>query len=384
MKTKQTNIIAWLCAACLLFSAESFAAKFPSYLEMEGTKITDCNKDALPANLVIPDGVTEIGMFAFSGCTSLATVTIPASVKTIEQGAFEYCFNIKTVQYKGTLAQWCEMDDYEFLTVTANTVTTSDVADLKAMTSLAIPEGVTKIGLGAFCDCKSLVTVSIPASVKIIETYTFDGCDNIKTVQYKGTLAQWCQMDNGSSLTSIANTITMSDVADLKAMTSIVIPEGVTKIGYCAFSNCESLKSIEIPKNITEIGVGAFYGCKALANVDIAEGVKKIYGSAFCGCTSLETITIPNSITEIGREAFLNCESLATISIPASVKSIGEAAFLGCKSLASVSIHLKTAKTSKQNSTRERSHSGASWTKMHLFSKKQMPSRCPTWQTLRR
>ncbi len=127
MKTNRTNIIA-LCAAGLLFAAQASAQGFPSYLKMSGTTITGYTDD-VPADLVIPDGVTEIGGYAFENCTSLASVTIPTSV--------------------------------------------------------------TAIGDGAFQDCKSLASVSIPTNVTGIGLYAFQDCESLKEVKYLGTMAQW-------------------------------------------------------------------------------------------------------------------------------------------------------------------------------------------------
>ncbi|MDE5615032.1 MAG: leucine-rich repeat domain-containing protein, partial [Treponemataceae bacterium] len=307
----------------------------------------------------IPDGVIRIGDYAFAGCTSLASMSIPASVTEISGNAFKGCDDIETVQYRGTLAQWCQIDNGAYLADNAETIMMSDGVDLKAinaltipdgvtriggcafrsctsLVSVSIPEGVTEIGINAFYGCTSLATVSIPASVKKIGSLAFDRTDfyclnksasvkkirgsafeekNLKTVQYRGTLAQWLQIDDDYSNLENAKTITMSDVVDLKAMTALAISEGVTKIRKMAFYDCSSLASISIPASVTEIGINAFSGCRSLA-----------------------TVSIPAGVTEIGSGAFNLCSSLATVSIPASVKKIDWSAFSGCKSLAKITF----------------------------------------------
>ncbi|BDC96664.1 leucine-rich repeat domain-containing protein [Treponema saccharophilum] len=171
-----------------------------------------------------------------------------------------------------------------------------------------------------------------------------------------------------------------------KDVESVVIPEGVTEIGGCAFKGCKSLASVEIPSSVTAIGGSAFYGCESLKSVVIPSSVTKIGESAFEGCTSLSSvalpeefteigdrafkgcniseishpcltikgglvieysellyctsqsasITIPEGVAEIGGEAFYGCTSLSSVSIPSSVKKIGDGSFYGCESLSSV------------------------------------------------
>ena len=169
----------------------------------------------------VPDGVTVIGNTAFNGCTSLESVMIPGSVTFIGVDAFGGCGNLKTAAYGGTLAQWCALDAY-YLMSYAGQVTMSDGTDLKHMTTLAIPDGVRSIGIGAFLNCAALTSVTIPASVVIIGSrafreceslesvtipasvtsignYAFDGCTSLSTINYTGTEEQWNAITKGSS-----------------------------------------------------------------------------------------------------------------------------------------------------------------------------------------
>lgn len=110
---------------------------------------------------------------------------------------------------------------------------------------------------------------------------------------------------------------------------SVVIPDSVTKIDYCAFWGCGNLTSITIPDSVTTIGNSAFARCSALSSISIPNSVKCIGKYTFQGCLELTSIEMPDSLTSIGEYAFSICPKLTSIEIPKSVTNIGEKAFLG-------------------------------------------------------
>lgn len=133
---------------------------------------------------------------------------------------------------------------------------------------------------------------------------------------------------------------TISDKAfkECSNLDDIVLPESLARIGTEAFAGCKNLESIQIPKGVKSIGLCAFRMCESLTSVTISEGVTEIRYGAFANCTNLKSIQIPKGVISIDSEAFTSCESLASITIPKGVVSIGANAFLACESLTSITI----------------------------------------------
>ena len=175
---------------------------------------------------------------------------------------------------------------------------------------------------GVFEFCKSLTSVTIPDSVTRIGASTFNGCFSLPSITIP------------DSVTSIGD----GAFGSCYALASITIPDSVTRIGDSTFWTCESLTSVTIPDSVTSIGNRAFAQCLSLPSITIPDSITSIDILAFWNCYSLTSVIIPNSITSISIGLFDTCSGLTSVTIPDSVTSIGEEAFEECYSLASIKI----------------------------------------------
>ena len=225
----------------------------------------------------IGKGVTSIGQYAFGGCESLISLTIPSSVTSIDKEAFWYCYGLTSIvahsanQHYSTKNGLLYSKDGKTL-----------VRCPGSLTTITIPEDVTSIGTYAFEDCRSLTSVTIPSSVTSIGDWAFLYCKNLTEV----------------TIPTSVTTIEESVFYGCEKLTSITIPEGVLKIGYAMFQYCRSLTSVTIPSSVTSIG---YY--------------------AFASCTGLTSVTIPSSVTSIGSSAFEYCRSLTSITFEGKTQS---------------------------------------------------------------
>ena len=211
--------------------------------------------------------VTRIGVYAFQGCTSLTSVTIPNSVTSIGSYAFSGCTSLNTV---------------------------------------TIPNSVTSIGSYAFKGCTSLNTVTIPNRVTSIGSSTFSGCTGLNTVTIP------------NSVTSIGS----SAFYGCTGLNTVTIPNSVTSIGSSAFAECSGLTSVTLGNGITKIREGAFFN-SGLTTITIPNSVTTIENGSFLGCSGLTSITFGNSVTNIERDAFENCriEKIITKSTKTQFKN---------------------------------------------------------------
>ena len=169
---------------------------------------------------------------------------------------------------------------------------------------------------------RDITSITIPEGVTRIQEKAFWGCEAIKSI-------------------TIPNSVrSIGDFAfyNCSSLLSITIPNSVTTIGKNVFSSCQSLTSLSIPNSVTSLGDWNFENFSSLTYISLPNCVTEIKYAAFKGCESLTSITIPNSVTRIGRHAFEGCTSLTSVTIPNSVTTIGDWAFSDCTSLTSVTI----------------------------------------------
>ena len=214
-------------------------------------------------------------------------------------------------------------------------------SNCSSLASIDIPDSVISIGDYAFSNCSSLTSINIPDSVTSIGDTAFGGCSKLESV-YITDLKSWCNIifDGGNFLDGQSNPLNLAKKLYLNnnLVTKLVIPDGVTSIGDYTFVNCDSLISVTIPDSVTSIGSQAFRHCELLTSVIIPDSVTSIGKEAFGNCSSLTSIDIPDSVISISEQAFRDCSSLKKVNISDSVNRISDYAFLNCKNLTSVSV----------------------------------------------
>ena len=301
--------------------------------------------------ITIPNSVTSIGDRAFAFCSSMTSITIPNSVTSIGYGAFSWCDSLTSIVVESGNTTYDSRNNCNAIIETAtNTL-------IVGCQNTTIPNSVTSIGNGAFEYCRSLTSITIPNSVTSIGIRAFYGCSSLTSITIPNSVTSigdfafsYCSITSitiPNSVTSIGG----DAFEGCSSLTSITIPNSVTSIGYGAFSYCSSLTSIVVESGnttydsrnncnaIIETATNTLIaGCQ---NTTIPNTVTSIGTYAFEGCYST-SITIPNSVTSIGVHAFSNCHFLTSITIPNSVTSIGYGAFIWCDSLTSVTVEETT------------------------------------------
>ena len=314
-------------------------------------------------SVTIPNSVTSIGEGAFYGCKGLTSVTIPNSVISIGRRAFASCSILMSVANHATTPQ--TINSYAFdsvirsictLYVPAESIDAYKAADgWKGFRNIQPIEERKEVCLIAFGECGNNLTWIL-------------SCDSVLTIYGAGAMKNYDLMEETPWY------------SNHESITSVFIADGVTNIGDYSFYNCSSLTNIEISNSVTSIGNYSFYNCSGLTSIEIPNSVTSIGDRAFfnvpnivysgtaigspwgarilngyvegwlvysddskenlliCSTKAFGEISIPNTVTSIGEGAFMSCSGLTNIEIPNSVTGIGYWAFGGCTGLTSIEI----------------------------------------------
>ena len=292
----------------------------------------------------IPNNVTTIGQYAFSHCENIESITIPKMVTSIDFGTFIGCRFLKDIYIPNSVKS---IGEYAF-------------RFCKNITTINIPEGVISIGNRAFEFCDNLVEATIPSSVTNMSEYAFHS-SGLQYLFIDSANPRYSSVNNRAlcsndtllivignddltipeGITTISRNSFQKVSKDFSEISSVTLSESVTSLDSFAFYGCRNLEYINIPQNVTNIGYAAFKGCINLKTVELPPNIETINIATFQNCSRLESIIIPESVRNIGDYAFENTR-IKSIVIPNSDIHIGDGCFWGCDSLESIVFDKKS------------------------------------------
>jgi len=245
--------------------------------------------------LLLPEGVTEIGSFAFAHL-SLEQISLPSTLKKIGEGAFANCRKLQG-------------------------------------DPLVIPEGVETIPHDCFRNCQSLVNVQLPSTLRQIESGAFydtriSGVSLPDALESIGPMAFYSSI-NLKSLAIPAACVDLGDDAFsyCDSLADVIVSEGVTSLPARIFQHCVNLKQISLPQSLTTVGNDAFYYCNSLRSVSFGDGIESIGRNAFAYC-ALDSVVLPASLKYLGSGSFAGEQGFSKIyslsSVPPECEVVGE------------------------------------------------------------
>lgn len=283
----------------------------------------------------LPEGLTSIGNYAFRDCYALTSLTFPASMRTFGFRMFDNCTGLNDV--------YCPVDAADFTVLNAQSETDMTRANyLFALCKSSVNFHVYSDQLAAyqqiFADAAYMPGTVVTVVGDMARTWTSGTC----TVTLDNgvlTVAPTNGVSGGMADYDYSNQ-PWEDYRD--EITSIVVTDGVTRIGNEAFYRFSNVANCSIGKDVTEIGKSAFSYCESLTSITLPEGLTTIGMDAFGAC-GLTSITLPESLETIEGVTFAECLDLTSITIPANVRTIGANAFKTCTKMDNVYCYVDAA-----------------------------------------
>lgn len=294
-------------------------------------------------DVTIGNNVTNIGEGILSGCSKLESITLPFvgdKVKTStysDQFPLGYIFG--TTAYEGgvatkqeyygnysnrtTITTYYIPSSLKNVTITGGNILYGAFNNCSNLTSITIPDNTTAIGANAFNGCSGLKKFVIPATVESIGANAFSNCVNLIEIYNKSSLQIVSEStDNGNVGRYALDIYTTEGGSKLTTdENGLVIYDNKVIVDYCGTAT-----ELTIPSGITSIWARAFNECN-LTSVVLPEGLERIGERAFCNCTDLTSIVIPDSVKKIDAMAFYGCANIKTVVLGSSLETIYSSAF---------------------------------------------------------
>ena len=231
---------------------------------------------------------------AFYKQTKLTKALISSSVTAIPKYLFYRCSALSDVDIQGQLVE------IPFLSF----------AECN-LSALKLPNSIEEINEYAFQNNKAMTSAVLGDNVKSIGSFAFSGCSNLTN------------LDLGNSLVSIGDYAFQSIGSNANTGLNVVFPNTLSTIGNGAF-RASGISSITIPNSVTRIGRNCFANNTKLEKITIGNGCRELPEGIFSDCLALTSVVLNDGLEKISNKAFANCQSLESISIPGTIVQIGE------------------------------------------------------------
>ena len=336
------------------------AARGDGYYSASSAPWRDCFFDITAISL--PEGLTSIGMAAFTGCSQVTELEIPAGVTRIGDYAFGACSALTGLVLPEQLGA----------------IGAHAFSFCEALTEVELPAGVASVGDNAFSACTALRSITFLNSDCEIADGCLEGSDNVTVYGYSYSTAERYAEEYGLPFVSIGMPelggrcgdaltwrfdpetgllaiegegdmydfdVVLSDYGDelyvpwrvfQDSIRELALPEGLTHIGNWAFRGMELDTEPVLPDSLRSIGDGAFNWCGGIYSLRLPEGLERIGREAFRDCDSLTELVLPDSLTAIGERAFIHCDNLETVTLGGQIREMGKEVFADNDSLTDV------------------------------------------------
>lgn len=280
--------------------------------------------------------VNKIGKYAFLNCVSLKKIVIPESILEIEASAFNGCSSLEEISVPFTGLSKAPASDNSRLFYTIF----GDPENVPATLATVKITNATDIYTLAFEGCNNIKNIYLPTTLQTVGYSAFLGCTMLESV-YVDSIDFWFSVDFKDTYSNpfgYANNLYVNG----ELLETLVVPENITEIAYCAFAGCDSIKTIQFHNNLKTIANSAFKDCSSLEEIVIPNSVDTIGAAAFANCSSLVKVTLSSQLDTIPANLFIACTSLEQLDLGLITK-IDTTAFLSCLSLSQITVSADNA-----------------------------------------